>query len=472
MGDLVYAASCSGVLYALDVGSGEVRWSYDTSQEGKPAQFHGDPVVTGDLLVIPSDSPTGHVYAFEPATGAVRWKTAVPPGGVPTDLVRYGSTVIGASTEGELLSFDLATGEVRWRLATGPPSTEWARRYAPALAGERIYFGGPDSLVRAVEAGSGELAWSRDLGASFNTAPVVHDGHLLVGATNRRLYRLRLSDGEPAGELELAGPPTGTPSIVDGALVVPLTSGFLVAAEADLSGLRWSHGAASLWSSLRPLVGQGLAIAGTDEGDLVAVRLADGEAAWQRRLQGTIRGISRAGDALYVGTLDGNFYALDAAPPGAPGAKAAPSDAGKGAPSPLDAVAFLAGTWRGEKDGGSIEEVWRPADGDNMIGMFRLVAGGSAVFYEFMSIEAEESGPVLRIKHFNPGLVGWEEKEESVVCDLVRAGDGLAVFEERPPGGPARLIYALEGPDELVVALEKEKEGETSRSEFRYARER
>ncbi len=478
MGDLVYAASCSGVLYALDIASGEVRWSYDTAQEGKSAEFHGDPVVTDELLVIPSDSPTGHVYAFETQTGAVRWKTAVPPNGLPSDLVRFGSTVVGASTAGELLAFDLETGEVRWRLPTGTEGSPGSRRYAPALDGERLYDCAADGVVRAIDAGSGEVLWSRDLDLRFNTAPIVHDGHLVIGAKDRRLYRLRLTDGEPTVVLELPGPPTGTPSIVDGAIVLPLTSGFIIAAEADLSSLRWSHGAASLWSSLRPLVGGGLAVAGTDEGELVAVRLDDGAAEWQRQLEGTIRGIGRAGDALYVGTLGGTLYALDANPTAASGSPAiaaavAPaSDGGETAASAFAPLAFMAGTWRGEKGGSSIEEIWRPPDGDNMIGMFRLVADGSVVFYEFMSIEAEASGPVLRIKHFDKGLVGWEEKERSVVFDLARVGDGEAVFEERPPGGPARLIYRLAGPDELVLVLEKEKDGKTSRSGFQFTRER
>ena len=72
VGDLVYGASCSGVLFALDKSSGEVRWRYDTAQDGRSASFHGDPVVTDELLVISSDvSSSGFVYAFELDTGEV-----------------------------------------------------------------------------------------------------------------------------------------------------------------------------------------------------------------------------------------------------------------------------------------------------------------------------------------------------------------------------------------------------------------
>ena len=41
MDDLLFAGSCSGVFFAFDKASGEVRWAYDTSQDGQPANFHG-----------------------------------------------------------------------------------------------------------------------------------------------------------------------------------------------------------------------------------------------------------------------------------------------------------------------------------------------------------------------------------------------------------------------------------------------
>ena len=128
VGDLVYGASCSGVLYALDKSSGETRWRYDTAQDGPSASFHGDPVVTDELLVISSDvSPAGFVYAFEIETGAVRWKTPVPPQGVTSHLVRYGSSVLGLTPEGRLMAFDLATGAELWAVESGEGQARVAR---------------------------------------------------------------------------------------------------------------------------------------------------------------------------------------------------------------------------------------------------------------------------------------------------------------------------------------------------------
>ena len=75
-------------------------------------------------------------------------------------------------------------------------------------------------------------------------------------------------------------------------------------------------------------------------------------------------------------------------------------------------LAFIAGQWRGEMQGGITEENWSLAAGDSMMGVFRFVKNGKAVFYEMLLIEATPNGPVLRLKHFHPGLRGWEEKDE------------------------------------------------------------
>lgn len=129
-------------------------------------------------------------------------------------------------------------------------------------------------------------------------------------------------------------------------------------------------------------------------------------------------------------------------------------------------VAFIAGRWEGELDGGRTEEWWTPAAGDNMTGMFRYVKDGSAVFYELMTIERTAEGPVLRLRHFGPGLVAWEEKEGATVWPLVELGDGRAVFEL--PDGEKRLVYRRAGPSALTVTLEKLLNGAWTSQQFAF----
>ncbi len=102
------------------------------------------------------------------------------------------------------------------------------------------------------------------------------------------------------------------------------------------------------------------------------------------------------------------------------------------------------------------------------MGSFKMVKADKPVFYEFMLIEQIDSAVVLRIKHFSPGLDGWETKDESVDFELVAAGQDQAVFETDRDGNRERLTYSKTASGGLIIALEKPAEDSTS--EFRFER--
>ncbi|HKZ81681.1 MAG TPA: DUF6265 family protein [Pyrinomonadaceae bacterium] len=78
-------------------------------------------------------------------------------------------------------------------------------------------------------------------------------------------------------------------------------------------------------------------------------------------------------------------------------------------PASIAAVSWIAGHRRAAALGGVCEEIWSEPVGNSMVGMFRFVKDGKVVFYELMTIE-EDKSLVLKIKHFNPDLSGWERK--------------------------------------------------------------
>jgi hypothetical protein len=85
----------------------------------------------------------------------------------------------------------------------------------------------------------------------------------------------------------------------------------------------------------------------------------------------------------------------------------------------LEDLSFICGHNRGETGGTIIDEHWSEVGGDTMIGMFRQIKNGKAQMYEFLTIQQTATGPVLRLKHFDPGLVGWEEKAQAYSYPLV-----------------------------------------------------
>jgi hypothetical protein len=63
------------------------------------------------------------------------------------------------------------------------------------------------------------------------------------------------------------------------------------------------------------------------------------------------------------------------------------------------------------------------------MGMFRSLKGGAVVFYEFLTLVEDGGSLVLKLKHFNPDLTGWEEKGESITFHLVKITPTEAFFD-------------------------------------------
>lgn len=92
-------------------------------------------------------------------------------------------------------------------------------------------------------------------------------------------------------------------------------------------------------------------------------------------------------------------------------------------------VAWIAGHWQGEAFGGITEEIWSLPMGNAMMGVFRLVNDNKTSFYEIETITEENETLILRLKHFNQDLKGWEEKDVTVDFPLVKLEPHKAYFE-------------------------------------------
>ena len=127
----------------------------------------------------------------------------------------------------------------------------------------------------------------------------------------------------------------------------------------------------------------------------------------------------------------------------------------------IEDVAWLEGHWSGQALGGIAEEIWSPATAHTMMGMFRHIDGDSVGFYEIFIISEENGSLVLRLKHFNDDLTGWEEKDEMVTFPLVKLGSEEAYFDG--------LTYRRTAGNQLQVFVRMESgEGGTEELGFHY----
>lgn len=137
-----------------------------------------------------------------------------------------------------------------------------------------------------------------------------------------------------------------------------------------------------------------------------------------------------------------------------------------GAQSPsasIDDMYWLAGTWKGEGLGAQVEEVWSSPAAGGMMGMFQMHNDSSVAFYELCQIVEHEGSLVLRLKHFDKGLKGWEEKDDVVEFPLVKLEGEKAWFDG--------LTYERVG-DTLraFVVLQEGDQGEVTEGSFEFQR--
>lgn len=128
----------------------------------------------------------------------------------------------------------------------------------------------------------------------------------------------------------------------------------------------------------------------------------------------------------------------------------------------IEEVAWIAGSWVGTGFGGTVHEVWSPPVSGTMLGMYRHDTETGASFYELQLIAEEEGSLVWKVKHFDPALSGWEEKDDFMAFPLVELGDGVAYFDG--------LTARREGPDRLTIHLRVRSGDSVSEETLHYRR--
>ena len=135
LGRVIFVASYSGGVFALDQERGSVIWRNDeatgvaeitmwrerehASVAAGPSDSDRLPPVPKRELLLASSGPTG-LWALEPATGKMVWRIPIPEGGITAPVPIMGALLVGTSHYGAFLlsprngraidSFDLGTG--------------------------------------------------------------------------------------------------------------------------------------------------------------------------------------------------------------------------------------------------------------------------------------------------------------------------------------------------------------------------
>ena len=135
--------------------------------------------------------------------------------------------------------------------------------------------------------------------------------------------------------------------------------------------------------------------------------------------------------------------------------------------SNISDLSFMAGKWTAKSEWGDMEENWSEPFGNSMMCSYRCVKDGKVVFYEFIVIEQTATGPVMKLRHFSPGNIGWEEKDKPYEYPLMFLESDRARFE-RPDKKTALTFHRLSETKMTVILEREDKDGKWVQDEFNY----
>lgn len=151
-GGVVYAAGRDGVLHALDVATGAVRW---TAPIGAVNAFGSAPLVVDGTVYVQSDDA---LHAFDAVTGARRWTGDLVGGGLFSFVppVPNGGSLFVVGGDALLHEVDARTGATLWTAGhRAPPPKETPLigsdmlAVPPAVAGDVMYLASGDQALYA-----------------------------------------------------------------------------------------------------------------------------------------------------------------------------------------------------------------------------------------------------------------------------------------------------------------------------------
>lgn len=208
--NLVFAADRCGVIKAFDLHSGKEKWSTDLSihlglfSRHKSAQLSGGLTATSNHLYVSSE--LAKVYALNIQNGHILWESTVMGEALSTPIVSDGVVLIHTSN-GMLQALNEIDGTVQWIVYLDVPMVTIRGTSAPAIAFGAAIVGGDDGLISAIMIKNGQFIWQQRISHLNNvtaisrindvqTTPVIINGIVYALAYNGNFVALDLRSGQ------------------------------------------------------------------------------------------------------------------------------------------------------------------------------------------------------------------------------------------------------------------------------------
>jgi outer membrane protein assembly factor BamB len=329
---VIYFGSNDSTFYAVDLKTGEKKWSYPAGSEIKSSA-----AVEGSTLYFSSGN---HFYAFDKNTGDEIWShmsgSLVPSKNMDTWDYHHGTPVIHEGKvlfgreDGLLYCFDARDGGLEYSWLTIDSA---AIRCTPAIRDQVLYFGDWNGRVYAFDLMARDTLWTyrtyqEQLYPTFgqlNTRFHIHDSLLVFGARNPELQAVNIKTGKKAWSYteQNGGWISGDPLISGDTLFIGGSDCHkLFAFNVRTGELYWTY-ELNLNNFSRPIIiGNQILFTAGDAYAYLRSNFGKGYLYALDKKTGTIFNFARtggnaftdpvsSGNKLYLGSEDGQIYTVD-----------------------------------------------------------------------------------------------------------------------------------------------------------------
>ncbi|MEO7002320.1 MAG: PQQ-binding-like beta-propeller repeat protein, partial [Ktedonobacterales bacterium] len=241
-----------------------------------------------------------------PTKVRLRWRYVVGARTFSSPIVANGAVYFGADSN-DLYALNAATGHPLWSFTTQGPITS-----TPAAANSLIYTTSQDGALYAVDVKTGYLIWKYDTSHALGASPVVDGQILYQAAAGGTLLALDASSGLALWTRRGLGLQYSTAAIANG-LVCYGASGEVLALDAITGQVRWRFAGQRGELFARPLLVGDALFVGSHYGQFYALDATTGILRSQIPLSGAILDAPVLADnTIYVSADDGELFALRA----------------------------------------------------------------------------------------------------------------------------------------------------------------
>lgn len=303
---LVYAGSVDGKVYAFDPATGAARWRHATG-----SGIYSSPVVFNGAVII--GSTDGKVYSLRSGTGHPLWapyQTGSPVRSSPAVDPHNGFVYVG-NDDGDVYALSTATGRPVWK---HPFPTGKQLQSTPVIDGGRVYVCSNSGKVYALDATTGKPVWKRPFATRPGYCGLVADtnsGVVYVSSVDHKVYALK-ADGRQywTRPFTTGGVIRSSPTVNSGTVYVGSGDGNVYALNAFTGQRVWAKPVGDLYQSSPTAVGSSVYV-GTDDGDVYALRTSNGAVRWQCHIGGFVRSTPAVVHGkIYVGSTNGKVHVL------------------------------------------------------------------------------------------------------------------------------------------------------------------